>query len=354
MYMGTIVGIDLGTTNSLCAIFANGAPKLIPNAHGDVLTPSVVGILDDGQFVVGAAARELRVTRPQRCASRFKRWMGTPTKVPVAGESFSPTELSSLVLKSLKHDAEQFLGHEVDEAVITVPAYFNDNRRKATRAAGELAGFKVRRIINEPTAAALTYGFHDRTVERHFLVIDLGGGTFDVTLMEVFNGDFGDHRDRWRVLFRRRGFYGSTGWSGAQGGRHPAGNGGIERASARCSLAANLRSRQARARRFRGILGRLAGQARSGGREIQDRSNFATGICRVGCAAGGAIERSHRQGTARRRPGTRRRRRSDSRGRRDTDGSRPGFCPRLLWQGTADRRSIPTKSSHLAPRSKLR
>ena len=187
-YMGTIVGIDLGTTNSLCAIFADGAPKLIPNAHGDVLTPSVVGILENGQLVVGAAARELRVTRPQRCASRFKRWMGTPTKVPVAGESFSPTELSSLVLKSLKHDAEQFLGREVDEAVITVPAYFNDNQRKATRAAGELAGFKVRRIINEPTAAALTYGFHDRTVERHFFVIDLGGGTFDVTLMEIFNG----------------------------------------------------------------------------------------------------------------------------------------------------------------------
>jgi molecular chaperone HscC len=187
-YMGTIVGIDLGTTNSLCAIFANGAPKLIPNAHGDVLTPSVVGILDDGQFVVGAAARELRVTRPQRCASRFKRLMGTLTKLPVAGQSFSPTELSSLVLKLLKHDAEQYLGHAVDEAVITVPAYFNDDQRKATRVAGELAGFKVRRIINEPTAAALTYGFHDRTVERHFLVIDLGGGTFDVTLMEVFNG----------------------------------------------------------------------------------------------------------------------------------------------------------------------
>ena len=125
---------------------------------------------------------------PERCASRFKRRMGTATKLPVAGQSFSPTELSSLVLKSLKHDAEQYLGHEVDEAVITVPAYFNDNQRKATRAAGELAGFKVRRIINEPTAAALTYGFHDRTVERHFLVIDLGGGTFDVTLMEIFNG----------------------------------------------------------------------------------------------------------------------------------------------------------------------
>ncbi len=186
--MGTIVGIDLGTTNSLCATFANGAPKLIPNVHGDVLTPSVVGMLEDGQIVVGAAARELRVTRPERCASRFKLRMGTPTKVPIAGESFSPIELSSLVLKSLKHDAEQFLGHEVVEAVITVPAYFNDNQRKATRASGELAGFKVRRIINEPTAAALTYGFHDRTVERHFLVIDLGGGTFDVTLMEVFNG----------------------------------------------------------------------------------------------------------------------------------------------------------------------
>src|SRR5262245_49739605 len=161
--MGTIVGIDLGTTHSLCAIFVDGAPQLVPNAHGDVLTPSVVGILETGQFVVGAAARELRVTHPDNCASRFKRWMGTTTKVPIADQSFSPTELSSLVLKSLKHDAEEFLGHEVAEAVITVPAYFNDNQRKATKAAGELAGFKVRRIINEPTAAALTYGFHDRS-----------------------------------------------------------------------------------------------------------------------------------------------------------------------------------------------
>ena len=186
--MDTIIGIDLGTTNSLCAVFRGGQPTLIPNAHGEVLTPSVVGILDDGQVVVGAPARELRVTRPERCASTFKRLMGTKKSVRLAGKDYSAPELSSLVLQSLKQDAEAFLGEVVTHAVITVPAYFNDHQRKATRLAGELAGLKVRRIINEPTAAALTYGFHDRQAEKKLMVIDLGGGTFDVTLMEIFDG----------------------------------------------------------------------------------------------------------------------------------------------------------------------
>ena len=186
--MSTIVGIDLGTTNSLCAIFRDGKPELIPNAHDSFLTPSVVGILEDGQVIIGAPAVNLQVTRPERCASRFKRYMGTDHKLPLADKEFSAPELSSLVLTSLKKDAEAFLDEEIHDAVVTVPAYFNDNQRKATKLAGEMAGFNVRRIINEPTAAALTYGFHDRDSEKHLLVIDLGGGTFDVTLMEIFEG----------------------------------------------------------------------------------------------------------------------------------------------------------------------
>ncbi len=161
---------------------------LIPNSLGSVLTPSVVGVLDDNQVIVGQAARELRVTQPERCASVFKRLMGSNGQLTLAGRSFTAPELSSLVLGSLKADAEKFLDHSVEEAVITVPAYFNDNQRKATKIAGELAGLKVRRILNEPTAAALTYGFHDRGATKKLLVVDLGGGTFDVTLMEVFEG----------------------------------------------------------------------------------------------------------------------------------------------------------------------
>ena len=184
--METIIGIDLGTTNSLCSFFQNEQPILIPNAHGEVLTPSVVGILDNGEVVIGSAAKELRVTKPAQTASCFKRYMGTDRELTVGKKKYSSTELSSLVLRSLKNDAEAFLGREVDSAVITVPAYFNDNQRQATKSAGQMAGLKVRRIINEPTAAALTYGFHDRDAEKHILVIDLGGGTFDVTLMEIF------------------------------------------------------------------------------------------------------------------------------------------------------------------------
>ncbi len=183
-----IVGIDLGTTNSLCAVFQDGQPRLIANAHGSFLTPSVVGVLDDGRVLVGESARELRVTQPERCASRFKRYMGTPQEMKLGDQTFTAPQLSSLVLKSLKADAEKTLNMPIEEAVITVPAYFNDLQRRATKLAGEMAGLRVRRIINEPTAAALTYGFHDRDVEKHLLVIDLGGGTFDVTLMEIFEG----------------------------------------------------------------------------------------------------------------------------------------------------------------------
>jgi len=187
-HVSFIVGIDLGTTNSLCAVFQEGAPRLIPTALGQVLTPSVVGVLEDGQVVVGGAAKQLRVTQPERCVSCFKRWMGTGKRIAIGGQEFNSTELSSLVLRSLKEDAEKFLGTQVRDAVITVPAYFNDNQRKATKLAGEMAGFIVRRIINEPTAAALVYGFHDRQADKKLVIVDLGGGTFDVTVMEVFEG----------------------------------------------------------------------------------------------------------------------------------------------------------------------
>jgi molecular chaperone HscC len=186
--MSLIVGIDLGTTNSLCAYFRDGKPQLVPNPHGDVLTPSVVGVLPSGEVIVGAAAKELSVRYPDRAVATFKRWMGGTHEATIAGHKFSAIELSSLVLKSLREDAAQHLGEEIEEAVITVPAYFNDHQRKATKAAGELAGLRVRRILNEPTAAALAYGFHDRDAEKRLLVVDLGGGTFDVTLMEVFEG----------------------------------------------------------------------------------------------------------------------------------------------------------------------
>ena len=147
-----------------------------------------MGVLENGQVVEGAAAQQLRVTQPQRCASCFKRWMGTGRRIEIGGQEFNSTELSSLVLRSLREDAEKFLGCDVHDAVITVPAYFNDNQRKATVLPGELAGLNVRRIVNEPTAAALVYGYHDRQAEKHLIVVDLGGGTFDVTVMEIFEG----------------------------------------------------------------------------------------------------------------------------------------------------------------------
>jgi molecular chaperone HscC len=185
-----IVGIDLGTTNSLCAVLQDGELKLIPNAHGQVLTPSMVGILASGEVVVGEAARELKVTQPERVVGRFKRWMGMDRQVPLGKKTWSPVELSSMVLRALKADAEAFLKQPVTEAVVTVPAYFNEHQRRSTVQAGELAGLKVRRIINEPTAAALAYGFNERDKNQTILVMDLGGGTFDVTVMQVFEGVF--------------------------------------------------------------------------------------------------------------------------------------------------------------------
>jgi molecular chaperone HscC len=186
--MSVIIGIDLGTTNSAAAYMTADGPKLIPNAIGGTLTPSVVGIDEDGKLLVGAEARELRVTRPERTASLFKRHMGTDWTATIAGREFAPEELSGLVLRSLKHDAEAFFQADVTRAVITVPAYFNDRQRKATIAAGKIAGLTVERILNEPTAAAIAYGFHEAKDDKTLLIFDLGGGTFDVSLVDLFDG----------------------------------------------------------------------------------------------------------------------------------------------------------------------
>jgi molecular chaperone HscC len=181
-----IVGIDLGTTNSLVAVWQDGAPRLIPNSLGEVLTPSCVSVDDDGSILVGRAARERLQTHPMHSAAAFKRLMGSDRVTRLGNRAFRPEELSALILRALKEDAEAALGVPVTEAVITVPAYFSDAQRKATRAAGQLAGLKVERLLNEPTAASLAYGIHQRDSETKFLVFDLGGGTFDVSVLDLF------------------------------------------------------------------------------------------------------------------------------------------------------------------------
>lgn len=183
-----IVGIDLGTTNSLVAAMGQGKPRILPNALGENLTPSVVGIGDDGHIQVGEAARQRLTTHPRLTTAGFKRYMGTDRTVKLGRRSFRAEELSALVLKSLKADAEAALGEPVSHAVISVPAYFRDAQRKATKAAGEIAGLVVDRLINEPTAAAIAYGLHDQLEESTFIVFDLGGGTFDASILELFDG----------------------------------------------------------------------------------------------------------------------------------------------------------------------
>ncbi|MFD1216164.1 MULTISPECIES: molecular chaperone HscC [Microbulbifer] len=182
-----IIGIDLGTTNSACGILTDDGVKLVPNRLGDVLTPSVVGLDDTGELVVGKTAKQRLINHSDRTVAAFKRLMGTDHKIKLGKQLFSATELSALVLRSLKEDAEALLGEAVTEAVISVPAYFNDNQRHATKLAGELAGLKVERLINEPTAAAIAYGLHEKR-EGNFLILDMGGGTFDVSILEFFDG----------------------------------------------------------------------------------------------------------------------------------------------------------------------
>jgi len=182
------IGIDLGTTNSLVAYWTENGPELIPNVFGCNLTPSVVSVDENNEILVGEVARERLITYPHLTASAFKRYMGTDKQFQLGKYTFSPEELSSFVLKSLKADAEAFFGEEVHEAVISVPAYFNDMQRKATKRAAELAGLKVERLISEPTAAAISYGLHQVESETKFVVFDLGGGTFDVSILEMFEG----------------------------------------------------------------------------------------------------------------------------------------------------------------------
>ncbi len=183
-----IVGIDLGTSNSLVGFWRDGRACLVPNSLGHLLTPSCVSVQEDGQVVVGLPARDRLLTDPALSAGSFKRYMGTEKRFRLGTREFRPEELSALVLRSLKADAEAFLSEPVNEAVISVPAYFNDTQRKATRTAGELAGLKVERLLNEPTAPALAYGLHQAEQESKFLVFDLGGGTFDVSVLEIFSG----------------------------------------------------------------------------------------------------------------------------------------------------------------------
>ncbi|TGN38847.1 molecular chaperone HscC [Marinobacter confluentis] len=182
-----VVGIDLGTTNSLVSVWQDGASRVIPNSLGELLTPSVVSVDDRDMVLVGRAAKDRLVSHPQLTASQFKRLMGTQEKVTLGRRTFSPEELSALVLKQLVADAENHLGETVDEAIISVPAYFNNNQRTATLHAAQLAGLHVERLINEPTAAALAYGIQEAEDERNFIVVDLGGGTLDVSILEKFD-----------------------------------------------------------------------------------------------------------------------------------------------------------------------
>ena len=184
--MGRMVGIDLGTTNSCVAYMENGEPVIIPNAEGGRTTPSVVAFLKNGERVVGAAAKRQAVTNSQRTVFSIKRDMGTDNRVKIDGKSYTPQEISAMILQKLKADAEAYLGEPVTDAVITVPAYFSDSQRQATKDAGRIAGINVQRIINEPTAAALAYGM-DKGAAQKIMVYDLGGGTFDVSVLDVQN-----------------------------------------------------------------------------------------------------------------------------------------------------------------------
>jgi molecular chaperone HscC len=183
-----IVGIDLGTTHSLIGCYGDSGPQLFCNALGEYLTPSVVSVDDGGHVIVGTAASDRLISHPDLSVASFKRWMGTARETRLGTSYFRPEELSALVLRSLLADAESALGEKIQEAVISVPAYFSDAQRKATRVAGELAGVRVERLINEPTAAALAYGLQDKQDGNRFLVFDLGGGTFDVSILEMFEG----------------------------------------------------------------------------------------------------------------------------------------------------------------------
>ena len=187
--MGKIIGIDLGTTNSCVAVFEGGEPSVIPNPEGARTTPSVVGFSKTGERMVGQVAKRQAITNPDRTIISIKRHMGTDFKADIGDKQYTPQEISAMILQKLKSDAEAFLGAAVTEAVITVPAYFSDAQRQATKDAGKIAGLEVKRIINEPTAAALAYGM-DKEESQKIMVFDLGGGTFDVSLLDISDGVF--------------------------------------------------------------------------------------------------------------------------------------------------------------------
>ena len=210
--MGKIIGIDLGTTNSCVAVMEGNEPVVIPNDEGRRTTPSVVAFMDNGERKIGDPAKRQAITNPQRTIASIKRFMGTrysevaneasrtayktvkgdndTVRVDIDGRLYTPQEISAMVLQKMKKTAEDFLGQEVTEAVITVPAYFNDSQRQATKEAGEIAGLTVKRIINEPTAAALSYGLDKRNKDMTIAVYDLGGGTFDISILELGDGVF--------------------------------------------------------------------------------------------------------------------------------------------------------------------
>ena len=187
--MAKIIGIDLGTTNSCVAVMEGGEPTVIPNAEGGRTTPSVVAFSKNGERLVGQVAKRQAITNPDRTIISIKREMGSAFKTDIDGKSYSPQEVSAMILQKLKADAESYLGEPVTHAVITVPAYFNDAQRQATKDAGKIAGLEVQRIINEPTAAALAYGM-DKDGDQKIMVYDLGGGTFDVSILELGDGIF--------------------------------------------------------------------------------------------------------------------------------------------------------------------
>jgi len=185
--MGKIIGIDLGTTNSCVSVLEGGNAVVIPNSEGARTTPSVVAFSKTGERLVGQVAKRQAITNPDRTVSSIKRHMGTDHKVDIDGKKYTPQEISAMILQKLKTDAEAYLGEKVTEAVITVPAYFTDSQRQATKDAGQIAGLTVKRIINEPTAAALSYGV-DKEEDQKVMVYDLGGGTFDVSIIEMGDG----------------------------------------------------------------------------------------------------------------------------------------------------------------------
>ncbi|MCS4517590.1 Hsp70 family protein, partial [Clostridium botulinum] len=188
--MAKIIGIDLGTTNSCVSVMEGGEPVVIPNAEGSRTTPSVVSFQANGERLIGQVAKRQAITNPEKTIISIKRYMGTDHKVNIDSTEYTPQQISAMVLQKLKADAEAYLGEKVTQAVITVPAYFNDSQRQATKDAGKIAGLEVLRIINEPTAASLAYGLDKMDTNEKILVYDLGGGTFDVSILELGDGVF--------------------------------------------------------------------------------------------------------------------------------------------------------------------